>query len=222
MLMWATVQLGLITIVLCSVIGERERWGPRVARTIPANPLKRFVAFLFYSGAGGGTLWATLLFGATVAAYEIVLRTRPASLLSRNERVLGTHVLAEAAMCFLAYALTALTLRRTLLRRLLARATWAIGLVIFVVLAVIPPLVFLAGYSGTPQLKEHYNTVTILNPFPVLAGPTHPLRLPLLIGWVVLVFAANVPWIATQWSAFRRFNGRDDEGAIALEEGSVA
>ncbi len=221
MLVWAMVQIGLITIVLCSAIGERERWGPRVARTIPENPLKRLAAFLFFSGAAGGTMWAALFYAATVGAYEIVLRTRPRSL-ARVESVTASQVLTEAVICFLAYALTALTLRRTLLRRVPARATWAIGLGVFLVVAVIPPLVFLAAYGGTIPLKESYNAITILNPFPSLDGVTHPFRLPLLLGWLVLVLAANVPWMASQWRAFRRFNALEDAGGLVMQEGSTA
>jgi hypothetical protein len=221
-LTWAIVQLFFITVVLCSAVGERERWGPRVARAIPENPLKRFVAFLFFSGAGGGTLWALLFYTLTIGAYELVLKTRPPSLLSL-ERVVDAQVLGEAAMCFVAYLLTAQLVRRKYLsHRVPARATWAIGLLVFLVVAVIPPLVLLSGYSGTPQLKEQYETFTMLNPFPNFDGRAHPLRLPVLMIWTLLVVTANAAWIATQWRAFRRFNAQDDDGELALQEGSAA
>ncbi|HEX7809614.1 MAG TPA: hypothetical protein VF608_12830, partial [Thermoanaerobaculia bacterium] len=184
-LMWAMVQLLFITLVMCSAVGERERWGPRVARTIPENPLKRFVAFLFFSGAGGGTLWALLFYSLTIGAYELVLKTRPPSLIS-TERVISAQVLAEAAMCFVAYLLTAQLVRRKYLsQRVPARATWAIGLVVFLIVAVIPPLVLLSAYSGTPQLRAQYEAVTMLNPFPNFDGQTHFARLPVLMIWTL-------------------------------------
>src|SRR5262249_52110661 len=51
----------LILLCLLIAINERERWSPRVARTIPKNWLVRLPAFLVYSGAAGGVLFAGLL-----------------------------------------------------------------------------------------------------------------------------------------------------------------
>lgn len=221
MLVWAMVQLGLITLVLCSAVGEREHWGPRIARTIPANPLKRVLAFLFYSGSAGGVLWAICFFTLTCVAYHLVIELRPPGLVS--QKVIGTHVLIEAAMCFLAYLLSAMLLRRRFFRRIPSRATWAIGLVIFALAAVIPPLVFLAGYSGTPELKKHYNLVTILNPFPMLDGDMHPARLPALLIWLVPVLVLTLPRIREQWRAFHPLRASDDDASLEeLQEGTAA
>lgn len=220
MVAWTIVQFLLITIVLCSVVGERERWGPRVARMIPRNPLKRVIAFLFFSGAGGGVLWAALFFGATIAMYELVQRTRPPSL--GNEKILESRVLAEAAICFFVYLLTALLLRRKVLHRIPPRATWAIGLCIFLFVAVIPPLIFLAGSDKSTDLQERYNLVTILNPFPFLEGVGHPARLPILMLWLLIVSVMSVPWIGEQWRAFRPMRADEEENVLQVQEGTAA
>lgn len=216
--MWATAMIALITIVLCSAIGERETWGPRVARTIPRNVFKRAFAFLFYSGGGGGTLWTIVFFALTTAAYAIVMKLRPPVTLSVGKSV-SAVVFVEAALCFLSYALTGLFLRRRWLHRVPPRATWAIGLMIFLAVAIVPPLVLLAGYSGTAALKQHYDIITILNPFPRLEGAAHALRLPVLIAWAIAAFVVNVPWIAEQWRAFRRMpiDEASDDVTIAAE-----
>jgi hypothetical protein len=220
MLAWAIAQSVLITIVLCSAVGERERWGPRIARSIPENPLKRFFAFLFFSGAGGGVLWAIVFYLATAGVYEVVLQFKPASLV--REKIVPAQTLLEAAMCFLSYLLTAQLLRRRFLHRIPPRATWAIGLAIFLLVAVIPPLVFLAGANRTADLQERYGLVTILNPFPFLDGDPHPARLPVLLIWVQIAALANAAWIAEQWRAFRAPRRFEDANALPLQEGTTA
>jgi hypothetical protein len=217
---WAVTMLVLVTIVLSSAIGERDRWGPRVARAIPSNPFKRALAFLFYSGAGGGILWAALFFGLTTAAYAIVLQTRPAPLV--NDSPAEARLFAEAALCLLFYTAAAAAIRRRFLTKIPARATWAVALILFLLLAVAPPLIFLAAYSGTSDFAQRYNALAILNPFPAFSGQASVLRLPLLAALAILAFAANASWIAEQWRAFRRFDGSAGSAAPALQEGTAA
>src|SRR5207247_851570 len=69
--MWLLVMGFLIFFSLVIAINERERWSPRVARTIPRNWLLRPFAFLFYSGAAGGLLFAGLLLGLQTLAHVL-------------------------------------------------------------------------------------------------------------------------------------------------------
>jgi hypothetical protein len=220
---WAVVQASLGILVLLSAIGERERWGARVARTIPANGIARALAFLFYSGGGGGTLWAMLFVAATLVAHEMTVVSIPPRWSGTPHQ---TYLVwfVEAALALFAYALTALLLRRTLLRHVPARTTWAIALLLFLILVVVPPLLVFALLHGDPLFKSAFNLATILNPFPRTDAPANVLRTLLLGGWAIAAFAANARWIAEQWLAFRpppapALFGRDADGAsLALQE----
>ncbi|HJQ37931.1 MAG TPA: hypothetical protein VKB93_12405 [Thermoanaerobaculia bacterium] len=197
---WAVCATLLISLVLLSAIGEREWWAPRVARAIPASPPRRVLAFLFFSGAGGGILWSVLFFAATILLYAV---TRVGEG--------GVRELADAAMCMVAYALTAALIRRKWLTRIAPRFTWTIGLVLFLLLAIIPALVaFLvdadAGFSG------YLSVATIANPFPnrMRSDGAKDVRTVTLLFWCFVELALNGPWIAQQFARFRRFRAPDE------------
>lgn len=220
MTIWAVTALVLITLVLCSAIGERESWGPRVARTIPRTPLRRALAFLFFSGGGGGVAWCIAMYAATVAAFAIVMHLRPPSLVASADPMPEIRAFGEAALIFLAYALTALALRRRFFAaRIPAQATWAIALILFLLLAVAPPLVMIsASDSKTSDLRERFAFWSMLNPFATVTGEDpHPFRMPLIGLWAVAAFAAVSPWLARQWRAFRP-PGDDTPTELGLRE----
>lgn len=201
-LIWALPSVGAGILVLLSAIGERERWGPRVARTIPTSTLPRLLAFLFSSGSAGGTLWAMLFLTATAAAYDIAAAAIPPRWSD------ATHAfypiwLQQGLLAIFAYAMTALLLRRTWLRRVPPRATWGIALGLFLTGVLVPPLLLYLGYHGTAVFKQNFGIVTMLNPFPRTDAPPEALRSYVLGGWALLAFAANTRWFAAQWRAFR-------------------
>ena len=53
---------GTIVIAIC----ERNTWGPRVRKQIPRNPMKRLLAFFFYSGSGCGLAWCAMTYGLSL------------------------------------------------------------------------------------------------------------------------------------------------------------
>jgi len=201
-LVWAIPNAMIAVLVLFSAIGERERWGPRVARTIPSNLPGRAVAFLFYSGGAGGTLWSMLFLASTVGLYQLAVFLFPPRWIEDSSRWYPTWFL-HGALALIAYAMTALLLRRTWLRRVPARVTWGIALALFLFFVLIPPLVLFIGYHGTPVFKEYFVFATMLNPFPNTDAAPTPLRTIILGGWAFLAFAANGGWLAAQWRAFR-------------------
>jgi hypothetical protein len=203
---WAIAQLSVAALVLFSAIGEREEWGPRVARTIPRRFVARLAAFPFFSG-GGGTLWALGAMAATLVAYRVgAAYVTATKLVDIDSNALW---MAEAAMCCIGYATLALLVRRSRLgRRVPARATWAIALVLFLLLAVIPPLLFFALYSDASRSSEYFRIVTVANPFPMTdASSTDGLslyRTAFLAVWALLGAAANGRWLASQFARFHR------------------
>ncbi len=208
LLIWAIAELAIISVVLFSAIGEREEWGPRVARTIPRDPLRRALAFLFYSG-GGGTIWAVLMMAMTIIAFGSIAHFGgPADAANVPNYITW---LLEGAMCIIGYAGTALLLRRTVLvRRVPLRATWAVVLILFVLLAILPPLAAFAIEDDTSGFGIFIRIATIPNPFPMTSsqsGPWIPKTIALCI-WAGLAIAVNAGWAGALYGRFRRTNGQ--------------
>ncbi len=200
LLVWAILSMSLQTLVLFSAIGEREEWGPRVARTIPRALPKRLLAFVFYSG-GGGTLWAIAMMLATVAAYR-ALAVHGSVSINANE---GATWLFDGCACVIGYAGSALWLRRTLLAgRIPIRNTWAIVLCLFILLAVLPPLVALAADSDAPQFSTIIRMTTLADPFPVTSPPQlWTMRTVILGAWAAVVMVGNLGWLLTLFGRFK-------------------
>lgn len=208
--MWASLFVTLISLVLFSASGEREAWTARVARTIPRNPLGRALAFLFYSGNAGGVFWSILFYAATIVLYA---GTEALAASSLRINVDITRALVDAALCILAYALTATLVRRKLLTRVPPRVTWAIALCLFVLLALLPGLFALAIEAQSKQLGELMQVATFANPFPMSArfGELRDFRSLFLLIWAALAFAFSMPSMVRQAVRFRRFQVKDAE-----------
>jgi len=203
LLVWAIAQLVLITIVLLSATSERESWGARVARTIPRNPKVRPLAFLFYSGSAGGTLWAVLLYAATILTYwRAVVLTRSAT---PKEATTLTVFLVDGAVAMLAYAMTAVLLRRTVLKRVPAGRTWGLALGVFMLLTVFPPLAILTRDAESMNWTTYVHITTLANPFPTMMRPAELqlARTLFLAVWAGLATAANAPWFKSQIRKFK-------------------
>ena len=200
-LLWSVFWLAIQSLVLFSAIGEREEWGPRVARTIPASLPKRLLAFVFYSG-GGGTIWALLMMAATLIIFAVFGPANSRSVDGSNAIIW----LCEGAACIVGYAGSALWLRRTVLARKIApRYTWAVVLGLFILLAILPPLAGLAADEDGTSFGMLIQLTTLANPFPITSPPRiWVVRSLILAGWAAVVMAAHVPWAHALFSRFRR------------------
>jgi len=217
LLVWAIGELVISSVVLFSAIGEREEWGPRVARTIPLDRLRRAVAFVFFSG-GGGTIWAVLMMAITIGTFgSIAYLGGPAD--AANIPNYLTWLL-EGAMCIVGYAGTALLLRRTVLsRRVPVRATWAVVLILFVLLAILPPIAAFALEEDTSAFGIFIRVATITNPFPMTSSQSSP-WLPktiVLCVWAGLAIAVNAGWAGRMFGRFRRPTVRTGQAPPTME-----
>lgn len=198
---WAVLWLGVASLVLVSAVGEREEWGRRVARSIPTKPPLRMLAFLFYSG-GGGVLWSLLMMAATIATYSIAASRVHTLAITDTFEI--TRWMVEGTICMIAYAFTALLVRRRLLAdRLLPKFTWSIALGLFIFGAVLPPLLCMMLFSRTPQFNTYFEYATLFNPFPMTdAGPRLG-RIAILMLWTILVVVPNAAWMRELLVRFR-------------------
>lgn len=215
---WSVFQVVLITIVLLSATSERESWGPRVARTIPENPFKRAVAFLFYSGGAGGTVWAIVMYTLTIAAYvttvELSVFTNP------REPLNIVQPLIDGALAMIGYAMTAVLLRRKVLRRVPPGRTWGLVLALFIVLTVLPPIAILTRDAETSDWGTYVHITTMANPFPTMMREEslRNSRTIVLGLWAFLSMLGNAPWFASQVRGFRRHvvRRRDEDTPVAV------
>jgi hypothetical protein len=200
---WAWVWQMLLFLVMLVKISERSDWSPRILANVPTNPLRRALAFVFTSGAAGGTLWAMALMGGTL------LVTWWGSERSPNDREWQwTHsLLGVFTLYAVAYGLTSLTLQRTLLRGLLARHnTHALALLLLAAATFIPLfiVIFIDGDIGRRPAE---NPLFIGCPF-WMFDMTHDARLvPRLTFagvWCAAMLAMHLPWVAMRFIAFRR------------------
>lgn len=213
---WAIVALLCSQIVVS--INEREQWGMRVRRTIPRRGWLRGIAFMTYSGAAGGVLFALLLIALTLIFLSMPLHYwteisplmpgRPAD----DFLPLTTFVLLLIALYTVDYCLTAVWLRHMLFAgRLKASYTWVLALVLWGLGSALPyPLLFLFKNQEwqSRQLSPWWQ---ITNPvstiFTCVEGGTEgtPFRmkcLPFLIGWGQIALLGCLPWIVRQMKRF--------------------
>lgn len=218
---WSVAQIAVASLLFCSAVGERDQWGPRISRTIPLSEIKRALAFVFYSGGAGGALLATILAVATIVVWiwgaHWISLSLSSYASSPSDRMLFTRWLAQGFFCIAAYALTALWLRRMVLHRVPARATWAIGLVLFLILSIAPPsIAFLVAGADSGDHEQFWLT-SLANPFPVRDANDNPLvRGSFLAVWIGIVLAGNGPWFIAQVRRFRPNRSANDPPPAVL------
>jgi hypothetical protein len=141
------VAMGVVAgLAIVIAVNEREEWGPRVARTIPRRWWLRGPSFLFTSGAASGVTFGVLLFGLTGVAAQVW----KSGILSGNREPLpagpwGAHLVQTVfedvmlgGLYVLAYALTAVPVRRLLPQRIPAVYTWIVFVALVAVGSVVP------------------------------------------------------------------------------------
>ncbi|NBR86861.1 MAG: ABC transporter permease [Verrucomicrobia bacterium] len=72
---WSSVVTGGLIVALLIAVSEGDDVSLRIRRTIPINPMKRALAFFFYSGSAGGLAWACMLSVATVLLGALATQT---------------------------------------------------------------------------------------------------------------------------------------------------
>ncbi|MBM4048439.1 MAG: hypothetical protein FJ279_25325 [Planctomycetes bacterium] len=192
--------LALTTVGVLIAVSERETPNARIRRSIPRNQILRILAFPFFSGAANGILWATLVAAATFGVAWLFL---PDSMWWW--RYEDTYTIPVLFLYALAYALSAVLIRRWFLRDglsyrhtgLLALGLMGIGVVVPLLLSVLSTRISSLRYLMPPW---HLGNVTAifyyheayLTPHMLFAG-----------GWAAIVLILNRPWLADQIRAFR-------------------
>ena len=194
----ASVHIILHCIGLLVAVCERESLGNRVRQSIPRRRLLRSLAFLFYSGAGGGVAWSSLMIILTLLFVAVWSSVYP-HIWSGNDLEEFMICMATLGMLVLSYALTASFIRRRVLAKRVAGChTWLIALVMMGFATTIIPLI-LFFLSGTWEIEWLIGSP--LGPFIFIANGESDLlngSAALAGACVVFIGALNMPWFFRQ------------------------
>lgn len=207
------ITTGILTSLgLLVAVSEREQWAPRVARSIPRRWWLRPIAFLFFSGAAGGVIWACLLGFGCLAALPLAVilfwQEGPAEFTGHHVENTAAVMTIMLAYCY-DYAMTAVFLRNIVIR-IRPVYTWALTLGL------------MALGSGLPYLLTllvQYRAWSFWQIYPWLV--TDPIAGMVAIGtdrnetglvtltfvgiWAVVITVLNVPWLVRQMRRFRPY-----------------
>ena len=157
MVIWGLVGTIWFSLQMIIATSERDEWGPRVARTIPRSAPRRALAFLFYSGAGGGLLFGALGCLASIAGMVIAIRAYLSIDIEREQPVELASLIAAYTYCY--------CLSGILVRRLLAKShfrigfTWLLSGILFGLGSAIP---FILAFA----IFEHHHRASDERPMP--------------------------------------------------------
>lgn len=216
---WEWVIVMLLCAQILVAINERERWGMRVKRTIPGRWWLRGPAFLLYSGAAGGVLFAVLLMALTLSLVGEVMHSwvDSSSLLGHSEMIIGQRnrlALVLIALYTFDYCMLAVWLRNVLLPgRIKAGNTWMLALTLWGLGLSLPwPLLFLFQNEELRmgqidpwwQISNPFSTVLTC----VLESHADSVAfrnqcLVFLSGLAIALLLGCSPWIVRQASRFR-------------------
>jgi ABC-type transport system involved in multi-copper enzyme maturation permease subunit len=223
MLLWILEAGILFSLCLVIAVNEREHWAPRVARTIPRRWWLRPLAFLFYSGAGGGVLWVSGVFAACWLTLPLLLDWGP-SLRMRLEAVEYLQKMFKVmAVLFgytYCYALSAVFLRNTLIK-IQPVYTWVLALALLALGCVLPFLVVFLVHYRDWNFWTHY-TWLLTNPWSgmLVVGDnrmgTSYVVMVFVLCWAAIVTGLNVPWFIKQMRRFRPYAGSAVQASAAL------
>jgi hypothetical protein len=223
---WVVCTVPLLALYVVIAINERERWTPRVARTIPRRWWLRVPAFLFYSGAAGGILHALLLFALTGVIVLLWFdgtwvshgygpmgpAGRGAPPYLRNYLLLSFEVVAMLFLYIYCYGLTAVALRRLLLPKEQAIFTWVVAAFLMAVGSAVPLLLAFLVHGSRWNFYSDYGWM-LFNPIAGMIaageGATRPhvrdfFFLTVLV-WAAVATLLNLPWFFRQMARFRPY-----------------
>jgi hypothetical protein len=163
---WVLLAVALFCLQFVVSINERESWGPRVARTVPRNPVLRAGAFLLYSGSGGGVLFSAAGAGLTLLAGHAWVQAHPGLGAAAAWEVLVAPVAGAICLYTACYGLTAVAVRHYLSGGLIRPAfTWVVAMVLVGLCSALPALAAYFLYYREWAAHAHERWWVLPNPF---------------------------------------------------------
>ncbi len=201
---WLIDMVIMFSVALFVSVGERQELGPRVLRTIPKKKILRLPAFLLYSGAASGAAFSTLMLTGSILLTYSFIKIAPlldASMKSADDKRLMTAIVF--AFYSMGYALTAMTIRRTVFGRS-QRPNIALEVALVVVAAgsAIPTAIGYLLNSGPRDIIESHWYLG--NPIAIFWERDALLKyLPYTGLWAIVAVAVTVPWLIRRFRSFK-------------------
>lgn len=206
LVLWGLVGMVWFSLQMLIATSERDSWGPRVARTIPRSPLRRCLAFLYYSGAAGGFLFGFLGCAASVAAIALAEELYPTMRGNREPMWEAAALIGGYTFC---YCQSGIVLRRLVGgAQFRIGASWLLAVILFGFGCAIP---FMLAFALFDRYHSPLSDVWfyMTNPFITIEDARRPnsqslLTMAFLLVWGGAVSLVNLPWFLRQVMRFRR------------------
>ena len=218
---WAYTATLLFSAGFWVAVSEREVPSARVARTIPRNRFLRGVAFLFYTGAAGGVIWAVLMIALTLGVAVACANLFPPSAATWFTSpdpyavVKRIEIMGGMGLYAYCYAISAVLIRRKFLSpKVKYSQTWMVALCLLALGAFFPLLIaYIAAPARFDYIIDTLGVWTAANPFMLGNDLTRPTRLTFAAVWAIVVTLLALPWLLNQVKHFRRPERPGDSGS---------
>ena len=214
----------LLVLTLMVSVCSQDRRSLRVRQAIPANPRRRFLAYLFYNGPDSGIAWSAAIGLLTLficfsigwlagwvghgslAATSVGPKASPTS----DEEMLLTCT--TVLFYLLAYALTALWLQRRFLVNVSTKFASVIFLLMPPLLFLIPTLFFFFINRLSWDVVDERQLGSLFNLFLHKVQKNHlSEHLLFAAGWLLLILLLNARWLIRQIEDFKPYRPEEDE-----------
>ena len=194
---WTIVSSVVFGWALAVGVSERDEQGPRIRQAIPRSRLRRVFAFLFYSGSGGGFLWASAGIAMTYLFGSFTTAVTPSGIGFRDYSDI-LDVLGFASFNAWSGTICAVFIHRKFLRNRVSGAyTWLIAAGVHIIFNLLWTM-FTIGFESS---HYYFNPIGILVVGAATISGDPPTA---AAGVIALVLGcACVPWIVRQASAFK-------------------
>ncbi|HEX7009821.1 MAG TPA: hypothetical protein VF184_07560, partial [Phycisphaeraceae bacterium] len=210
---WLSGWMMLLNVSIVVSSGEREDWGPRIRRTIPRNPVLRAGAMLLYSGAAGGLLFNVGMVGLTLLVVWLWVWAfgQHTGFISMDDLKETIKVTGPMTLLVLAYTLTAVLIRRHVLRG--AVKTPVVPALTAALLALATVLPMIVAFFLAPQTWYRHDDYWLLpNPLgSMINSDDATFRFnQLILGaiWSAVAALLCLPWFIQQVKRFQPLTPR--------------
>ncbi len=165
---WVLGGTILACVQFCISICERERWGPRVKRSIPRRLWVRLPAFLFWTGSAGGITLTTLLAAGTLWSAWWWCNKFGTGSLDWEGLLTFLDVMMIIFLYTYCYGLTAVLVRTHILAgQMKSSLTWLVGLLLVGLGSSIPAVI--AYFFFSDQFRYSNDGGWWMLPNPIMA-----------------------------------------------------
>ena len=207
-MVWTITTFFVLMFALLVVISNADELGPRVRREIPANPLKRLLAFPFFNGAAGGLLWVGGLAAITFTLSQLALtygsNWYPSrALMSAADREKFTLYTSTTIFYAFAYALTARFIHRKFIPKRPPPIAGLLTILLVGLVAIGPGIALFFLNQLSWKSIEGLQLGNIFNIFSLHEIHQQRSHFYLAAGWLALMLVINAGWFLTQWRNFQ-------------------